>query len=168
LNGFNSPVSLTLSGLPSGVNGAFSIPSGTPDFSSTLTLTLPLNAPTGSYTLTVTGTGGGLSHVANVILVIGPAPQSQTTSQVTQPSNTQASNQPGVGDIMSLLQSNMLLLGAVIVILLLAAIVAALARRKSNKPATGQTSKTGAVFCKQCGTSNPTANEFCGKCGAKL
>lgn len=171
LNGFNSPVSLTLSGLPSGVNGAFSTPSGTPNFGSTLTVTLSSSASTGSFTLTVTGTGSGTSHVANIILVINPAPQVQTsssTSQVTQASSTQASNQPGVSDIMNLLQSNMLLLfGALIVIVLLAAIVS-VARRKPSGPAAGQTSKAGTVYCKKCGTPNPAANEYCGKCGARL
>jgi len=73
LNGFNSPVSLSLAGLPAGANYAFSIPSGTPDFSSVLTVTLPNNVQTGSFTLTVTGSGGGLNRVASAVLVITAA-----------------------------------------------------------------------------------------------
>ena len=41
LNGFNSQVTLSVSGLPSGANGVFTITSGTPNFASALTVTLP-------------------------------------------------------------------------------------------------------------------------------
>ena len=43
LNGFNSQVSLAVAGLPAGVGGVFSVPSSAPDFSSTLTVTIPSN-----------------------------------------------------------------------------------------------------------------------------
>jgi len=83
-NGFNSQVSLTMAGLPAGVGGVFSVPSSLPDFSSTLTVTIPTNAPIGSFTVTITGSGGGITRVANVILVINPSQiQPQTTTEAS-------------------------------------------------------------------------------------
>ena len=70
--GFNSPITLTASGLPSGVTASFS-PStiiapgaGT----STLTLTVSSSTAPGVYTITVTGTGGGLTRNTTVTLTV--------------------------------------------------------------------------------------------------
>jgi hypothetical protein len=124
LNGFNSQVSLSVSGLPSGANGVFSNPSGTPNFASTLTVTLPTDVSTASYTLTVTGTGGGLTHVANLVLTVNAAATTQTS---TSSSSTQTSI-----DLMSMIQQNQLLiLGGMV---LLAAIIIAAAVRGRRKP----------------------------------
>ncbi len=74
--GFNSSISLSVSGLPSGATGAFStnpIPApGTG--SSTLTISTSASTPTGTYTLTVTGTGGSVTHSTNVTLVVNAVP----------------------------------------------------------------------------------------------
>ncbi|HKM77976.1 MAG TPA: zinc-ribbon domain-containing protein [Candidatus Bathyarchaeia archaeon] len=157
LNGFNSQVSLSVSGLPSDANGVFSNPSGTPNFASTLTVTLPENVSTGSYTLTVTGSGGGLSHVANLVLTVNAAMVTQTSISSTQTSS----------DLMSMIQQNQLLiLGGIVLIVVLAVAVALMSRRKPTQPTSGATS--GMIYCRSCGTQNPTANEFCGKCGTKL
>ena len=123
LNGFNSPVSLSLAGLPAGANYAFSIPSGTPDFSSVLTVTLPNNVQTGSFTLTVTGSGGGLNRVASAVLVITAA-QTQTQTQTTTAKG---------GLLETLLQSNLLLIGIIIVVVLVA-LALLLRRRKPSYP----------------------------------
>ncbi len=56
ISGFNSSVSLSVSGLPSGTTGSFS-PNPTTT-SSTLTLTVNSSTRKGSYTFTVTGVGG--------------------------------------------------------------------------------------------------------------
>jgi len=57
--GFNSAVTLSISGLPSGVGSTFTPnPAAT---SSTLTLTVPSTTPRGNYLFTVTGTGGSPS-----------------------------------------------------------------------------------------------------------
>ena len=53
-------------------------PFGTPDFASTLTVTLPENVSTGPYKLTVTGSGGELSHVANLALTVSPSTQTSS------------------------------------------------------------------------------------------
>jgi hypothetical protein len=55
-NGFNSQVTLGISGLPGGTNGVFS-PNPTTS-SSTLTLTVSASTAKGTYVFTVTGNGG--------------------------------------------------------------------------------------------------------------
>jgi hypothetical protein len=74
-NGFNSNVSLSVNGLPSGATGSFSptsISGGSG--SSTLTVATSTGTPPGTYTLTATGTGGGTSHSATTSLTVKPIP----------------------------------------------------------------------------------------------
>jgi subtilase family serine protease len=61
--GFDSAISLSATGVPSGVTGSFSPTSiGAPGSgSSDFTLTVSRNAPTGTYPITITGTGGGVT-----------------------------------------------------------------------------------------------------------
>ena len=132
MNGFNSQVALSVAGLPSGANGVFSVPAGAPDFSSTLTVTIPTDAPAGSYTLVVTGNGGGVSHVANLVLTVNQAPAATTSSTTTQSSAPQISV-PAGGDIMTMLQQNELPIIGIIIILLLA-IIALRSRKKPEAP----------------------------------
>jgi subtilase family serine protease len=62
--GFDSAIALSATGIPSGVTGSFSPTSikapgsGSSDF----TLTVSRSAPTGTYPITITGTGGGVTH----------------------------------------------------------------------------------------------------------
>lgn len=164
LNGFNSQVSLTVSGLPPDADGVFSVPSGTPNFGSTLTVTLPTNVPIGSFTLTITGTGGGISRVANADLIVNQSTQTQTSS--TQTLNTGTSNPSGITDILQ--QNGLLIVGGIAVILVLAAL-ALRARRKPGAPRTEtQARKADTIYCWNCGSQNPATNEFCGKCGTKM
>ena len=72
VNGFSSGVSLSASGLPTGVTAAFSPPSATT--TSTLTLTASSSATTGTATVTITGTSGSLTHTATVSLTVNAAP----------------------------------------------------------------------------------------------
>jgi len=162
LNGFNSQVSLSVAGLPPGANGVFSDPSGTPNFSSTLTVTLPTDVSIGAYTLTVTGNGGGLTHIANLVLTVNAAPTTQTS---TSSFSTQTSS-----DLMSMIEQNQLLVLAGIVLLAAIIIAAAMLSRRNATPtqptSTGVT--TGMVYCGKCGTRNSATNGFCSKCGSKL
>ena len=160
LNGFNSQVSLSVSGLPSGANGVFSNPSGTPNFSSALTVTLPTDVSTGAYTLTITGNGGGLTHVANLVLTVNAAPTTQTSTSPTQTSS----------DLVSMIQQNQpLILGGIALVIVLAVAVALISRRKPTQPTQATPATTpGMIYCRKCGTQNPTANQFCLKCGTKL
>jgi len=140
LNGFNSQVTLSVSGLPSGANGVFTVASGTPDFASALTVTLPANAPTGPFTLIVTGAGGGLSRAANLVLNISPA--TQTSTQTPKHTSTQTPSPPG-GDLMKMLQQNSLLILAAVILLVGAVFVASRRRKPSGPTQAAQAPKSG-------------------------
>jgi hypothetical protein len=67
-NGFSSPVTLSVSGLPNRTTASFS-PSATTS-SSTLTVQTARNTRAGSFVLTITGTGGGVTRTTTVTLVV--------------------------------------------------------------------------------------------------
>src|SRR6266851_6622912 len=79
--GFNSPVTLSASGLPAGVTASFSPSSiaAPGSGSSTLTFTASSTATTGTSTVTVTATGGGVTHTTTVSLTVN-APSDFTVS----------------------------------------------------------------------------------------
>jgi len=68
LNGFSSPVSLSVIGFPSGSTTGFSLTPATT--SSVLTVNTSGGTLTGRYTLTISGTGGGMTHTVRVTLVV--------------------------------------------------------------------------------------------------
>jgi hypothetical protein len=70
-NGFNSPVSLSVSGLPATVSSSFVPPSTTS--SSALTLTPAATTAIGTYPFTITGVSGALTHTTSATLVVNPA-----------------------------------------------------------------------------------------------
>ena len=66
--GFLGNVSFSTAGLPSGATASFSPnPAGS---SSALTVNTSVMAPVGSYTFTITGASGGLSHSVSTTLVV--------------------------------------------------------------------------------------------------
>jgi len=67
---FSSNVTFTLTGLPARINSSFNPTSVTGSGTSTLTISPKPNAPIGTYTLTVKGSGGGTTHSASVTLVV--------------------------------------------------------------------------------------------------
>jgi hypothetical protein len=69
--GFNSGVSLSVDGLPSGASASFNPSSITGSGNSTLTMTTTPTTHAGIYLLTITGTSGSLNHTAQVTLVVG-------------------------------------------------------------------------------------------------
>jgi subtilase family serine protease len=71
-NGFGGSVSLSASGLPSGVTASFSPNPATT--TSTLTLSASGTAATGTVAVTVTGTSGSLTHTATINLTVNVAP----------------------------------------------------------------------------------------------
>ena len=85
-SGFTGTVTLSVYGLPAGVTGTFN-PSSINGASGTSTLTVSASTatPLGSYILTITGAGGGLSHSTSVTLIVDFAiqvtPSSQTVGQ---------------------------------------------------------------------------------------
>jgi len=74
LNGFNSPVTLSLSGNPSKVSSSFSpdpvTPSPNGSANSKLTLKVGSSATPGTYTLTMNGVGGSINHSITLTLNI--------------------------------------------------------------------------------------------------
>ena len=88
--GFNSAVSLSATGLPSGVTASFTPTSiaapGTG--SSTLRFTASSTATTGTFNVTVSATGGGITHTSTVALTVTSA---QTPSFAVSASPTSVS-----------------------------------------------------------------------------
>jgi hypothetical protein len=70
-NGFNSAVTLGISGLPANTTTNFNPPSVTGSGSSTLTVTTTSSTPSGAYTLTIFGVGAGQTNSTTVTLVVG-------------------------------------------------------------------------------------------------
>ncbi|HVT12211.1 MAG TPA: protease pro-enzyme activation domain-containing protein [Fimbriimonadaceae bacterium] len=86
--GFAGTINLSASGLPAGVAASFSPTSVTGAGTSTLTLTTGPTTPGGTFTVTVIGTSGSLTHSTTIKLVvnvpnftIAAAPASQTVIQ---------------------------------------------------------------------------------------
>jgi hypothetical protein len=72
-NGFSSPVTVTLSGLPSGVTISPSSPlTIQPGASQTVSFSVSATAPTGVFPLNVTGAGGPTSHTTQILLTSEP------------------------------------------------------------------------------------------------
>jgi PKD repeat protein len=71
-NGFTGQVTLSLSGQPSGASTSFSVNpvNGSTTASSTLLIGTNSTTKNGGYTLTITATGGGLTHTAAVALQV--------------------------------------------------------------------------------------------------
>jgi kumamolisin len=94
INGFSSPVTLTASGMPSGVTAAFSPASITGAGASTLTFTVPANQAASTSTITVTGTpASGAAKTTTLTLTITAAATpsfslSATNASVTASSTT--------------------------------------------------------------------------------
>jgi hypothetical protein len=92
-NGFSGVVSLGVSGLPTGVTGAFNPTTVTGSGTSTLTITAGVSGAAGSYTATVTGTSGLLSHMTSAALTVTGASSGSPSSVSVTPSSGSASSQ---------------------------------------------------------------------------
>jgi hypothetical protein len=83
LNGFSGQVNLSVAGLPTGATASFTPNPATT--SSTLAVTTASTTPAGSYTLTITGVSGSLTHTTTVTLVVNVPPNfSLSGSPATQ------------------------------------------------------------------------------------
>jgi hypothetical protein len=75
VNGFNSAVALIAGNLPAGTTAAFSPQTLDTKTTSALTLNVGVTTAPGTYSgVTITGSGGGLSHTLTVTLVVAAAP----------------------------------------------------------------------------------------------
>jgi hypothetical protein len=112
VNGFADPVTMSVSGLPSGATGSWKLSNGTSSnvvpsnqSSATLTVQTAASTPAGTSQPVVTGTSGKLSHTTNVTLTVQPAaqpnfavagtPASQTVVQGDQTSYSVSVNRTG-------------------------------------------------------------------------
>jgi hypothetical protein len=81
--GFNSAISLSATGVPSGTTVSFN-PNPIPapgGGTSTMTITVGSSTPTGTYPITVTGNGGGIQQNTTVTLtVVAPSPDFSITA----------------------------------------------------------------------------------------
>jgi len=78
-NGFNSPVTVTLSGLPASVTASSSSPfTIQPGGSHAVSFSIPTDAPTGVFPLNVSGTSGSTSHTTQVLLTSEPIVTART------------------------------------------------------------------------------------------
>jgi subtilase family serine protease len=68
--GFNSAISLSVSGLPNGVSAMFVPSSIAAPGSGTSTLRLTARAGVGTSTITITGTGGNVTHTTTITLTV--------------------------------------------------------------------------------------------------
>jgi Divergent InlB B-repeat domain/PQQ-like domain len=95
-NGFSGSVSLSASGLPSGVTAAFN-PNPTTSATNSSTLTLAANsaATTGTVTVTITGTSGTLTHTTTLTLTVN-ALYTLTVSDTGLGSGTVTSSPAGI------------------------------------------------------------------------
>ena len=102
INGaFNSSISLSASGMPSGTTVNFNpqtIPAPGPG-SSTMTITVGASAPVGTYPITVTGSGGGIQQNATVVLTVTAQQQPNFTISAAPASLSISQNGEGVSVI---------------------------------------------------------------------
>ena len=86
--GFNSAISLSASGLPTGASASFSPTSiaAPGSGSSTATITAGAATPAGTYTVTITGTGGGITHTTSVTLTVTSSATPDFTISASPPS----------------------------------------------------------------------------------
>ncbi len=121
---FKSTIGLVVSGAPSGVQGTFNPSSGTPDYTSTLTVTTIETAQPGTYVLTIYASGGGKTKSTTVTLI---------TQAATSPSPTGTTTQPPSQSIDALLRWITEQPYLVIIVILLLVILALAARGRRQK-----------------------------------
>jgi uncharacterized membrane protein len=85
--GFTGSVALSASGLPSGVTATFN-PASTTGGSSTLTLAASSTAATGTFNVTINGSGGGLNRSTTLSLTVNESPPPDFTLSVNPSSLT--------------------------------------------------------------------------------
>jgi hypothetical protein len=101
VSGTAQPVSLNLEGLPEDASFSFSPASGTPTFTSTLTVSTETSAPPGTYQLTIKGEGGGVAQSATVGLTIEKAKEASSISLSVSPASLKVGESVSVAGALS-------------------------------------------------------------------
>jgi kumamolisin len=96
-DGFDSAVTLSVSGLPTGVTYTFTPTSITGSGTSSLALTVPAATAVGSYTVTVSGTGGGITQTTTFTLTVTAPVTGGFTISVSPTSGYLDQGQSGYG-----------------------------------------------------------------------
>jgi hypothetical protein len=88
--GFSSAIDLAVAGLPAGASGTFAPnpTTGGAGWASTLSVTTSASTPAGTFPLTVSATGGGLTRTATVSLVVQPPAQANFTLSISPSTRT--------------------------------------------------------------------------------
>jgi hypothetical protein len=97
VSGSPEPVSLSASGLASGASASFSQKTCSPTCSSLLTIAAAASTPAGTYTITVTGEGGGVTRTTSFTLTLN----SPTGSIPSPPSGNSISTNIADGAVLS-------------------------------------------------------------------
>jgi hypothetical protein len=97
LNGFASSVGLSVSGAPNNTTTGFNPPSISTSGSSTLQVATTASTPTGTYTLTITGTSGLLTHTTTATLTVSSIAQGDFSVSVTP--GSKSITQGGSGNV---------------------------------------------------------------------
>ena len=175
LSGSPVSVSLTVTGCPGDVRSSFTTPSGNPPYTSTLNLDLSTSsANAGAYTLTVVATAAGNVKTSTATLMIKEKAAQTTVVQTTTggTSTTTTIPPPGVGGDLT-----WIIVGILAVLIIIFAALALRRRQPAYQPTppaqptpptAAEEPKPSSLYCVNCGTENPSTNEFCGKCGTKL
>ena len=103
--GFDSPVSLTASGQPSGVTIGFSPTSITGAGTSTMTITVAASTVTGTYPITVTGTSGSTTETTTVSLTVTAQPTPNFTISASPTSVSVVQGNSGTSTITTTVSS---------------------------------------------------------------
>ena len=87
LNNYAATVSYSVSGLPTGATATFTPASLTTSGTTTLAIGTATTTPGGTYTLTISGTDGTLTHTASITLVVSAVDFSLSASPASQSVN---------------------------------------------------------------------------------
>ena len=82
VSGLTQPVTLSASGVPPAATPSLAPSSGGPTYGSSLIIATSAATPAGTYTITITGTGGGVSRFASLILIVTAAVTKEDAERV--------------------------------------------------------------------------------------
>jgi len=101
ISGTAKTVTLSLTGFPAGVTYSFAPNSGTPSFSSTLTIFTGSSTPVGTYPLTVIGNGGGLERSTVIQSVVEKPKSPSSISLSVNPTTLKVGESISVAGVLS-------------------------------------------------------------------
>jgi hypothetical protein len=101
VSGIAQPVTLSLSGFPSGISYSFSPSAANPRFTSTLQISSQSSVSPGTYPVTIVGTGGGKTHSVSVSLVVAENKQSSSLSLSVSPPSLKVGESVALGGALS-------------------------------------------------------------------